>query len=383
MKNSNTRRQLLGNVRRAVIKVGASVLADLPVARVRALAADVAGLREGGIEVVMVTSGAIGMGMSRLDLKRRPRQLPLLQAASSVGQIALMQTYADAMTAHRIPTGQVMLTREDLREPARFLRARHTLMALLDYGVVPIINENDSVAVEEIGESDNDMLAAELPRLVEADLLALLTSAEGIYAAVPGARTARGAAAPGARGGTVVPLVRDIDELAQRLTESSSKQGVRRLLASKLRAAQVCATWGVPTLVASGIRPGVLGNILDDETIGTLLLPSRLRRSRKRWIAEDLQPRGSITVSEEARRALLDGNRSLQAAGVQRSEGAYQPGDAVRLLDGAGGEFARGLVAYSAGELERIKGKEPAEVEKVLGHRNYEEVVRRDDCVPL
>ncbi len=367
----NTRRQLLGNVRRAVVKVGASVLADLPVARIRALAADVAGLRGGGIEVVIVTSGAIGMGMSRLDLKRRPRQLPLLQAAAAVGQIALMQTYADAMAAHRIPTGQVLLTREDLHNPARFLRARHTVMALLDYGVVPLINENDSVAVEEIGASDNDLLAAELPRLVEADLLTLLTAAEGIYAASP------------RKGGQVVPLVRDIDELAERLTDGSSRQRVRRSLASKLRAAQMAAAWGVPTLVASGIRPGVLGNLLDDETIGTLLLPSRLRRSRKRWIAEDVEPRGAITVSEEARRALLDGHSSLQATGVQGSEGSYQAGDAVRLLDCGGGEFARGLIAYSAEELERIRGKEPVEAEKLLGNRNYEEVVRRDDCVPL
>jgi len=370
MKNNNARRQLLGNVRRAVVKVGASVLADLPVARIRALAADLAGLREGGIEVVIVTSGAIGMGMSRLDLKRRPRQLPLLQAAAAVGQVALMQNYADALAAHRIPTGQVMLTREDLQNPARFLRARHTLMGLLDYGVVPIVNENDSVAVEEISESDNDLLAAELPRLVEADLLTLLTAAEGIYAASP------------RRGGQVVPLVRDIDDLARRL-DGGSRRRLRQSLSSKIRAAQLAATWGVPTLVASGIRPGVLGNILDDETIGTLLLPSRLRRSRKRWIAEDLQPRGAITVSEDAKRSLLDGNRSLQAAGVQSSEGSYQAGDAVRLLDGEGGEFARGLVAYSAEELQRIKGKEPGDFEKLLGSRNYEEVVRRDDCVPL
>jgi glutamate 5-kinase len=367
----NVRRQLLGNVRRVVVKVGASVLAELPVARVRALAADIALLRGGGVEVVIVSSGSIGMGMARLDLKRRPRQMPLLQAAAAVGQVELMGTYEDALHAHRIPTAQVLLTRGDLDSAERFLRLRHTLMSLLDYGVVPVINENDSVAVEEIIGSDNDMLAARVPRLVEADLLAMLTAAEGIYAASP------------RKGGEVIALVEDIDALAQRVSDGISRGRVQRSLASKVRAAATAASDGVPTLVASGIRPGALANMLDDETIGTLLLPGRVRRSRKQWIADDLAPKGILVVCAEAHRALLEGRRSLQAQGIERCEGEFAVGDAVRVADPAGAEFARGLVSYGSGDLARVRGKEPAEIEHILGFRHSDEVVRRDDLVTL
>jgi glutamate 5-kinase len=367
----NTRRQLLGNVRRAVVKIGSSVLAELPVARIRALAADVALLREGGIDVVIVSSGSINMGMTRLDLKRRPRQMALLQAAAAVGQGLLVHTYEDALHAHRIPVAQVLLTREDLLNPARFLRARHALMALLDYGVVPVINENDSVAVEEIIDSDNDLLSAHLPRLVEADLLAMLTLAEGIYAASP------------RKGGEVIPLVENIDSLVQRVSEGMAKGKVQRSLASKVKVAQLVATDGVPTLIASGVRPGVLSNMLDDETAGTLLLPSRHRRSRKRWIAEDLTPKGHVQVTEESLQAILSGHRSLLASGVKNVEGNFRLGDAITVLDAAGNEFARGLVSYDAGELRRIKGLQSAEIEKLLGYKHSEEILHRDDLIIL
>jgi glutamate 5-kinase len=365
------RRKLLGNVRRAVVKIGTSVLTELPVARVRSLAADVALLREGGVEIVLVSSGSINLGMSRLDLKRRPRQLPLLQASAAVGQVMLMQTYEDALRAHRIPMAQVLISHDDLHDPGRFLRARHTLMALLDYGVVPVINENDSVAVEEILDSDNDLLAARTIRLVEADLLAMLTSAEGIFASSP------------RRGGGVITVVREIDTLAVSVTEGISRGKVQRSLVSKVRAAQMAATDGVATLVASGIRPGVLANILDDETIGTLLLPSRVRRSRKRWIADDVEPKGLVQISEEAHRSLVEGHHSLQTAGVLRTEGQYRLGDVVRVVDPSGADFGRGLVGFHSEELARIRGLEPAEIEKVLGSKSSDEVIRRDDLVIL
>jgi glutamate 5-kinase len=369
-----TRSQLLGNVRRAVVKVGSSVLTEKPVARIRALAADIALLRQGGLEVVMVSSGSVGLGMARLDLKRRPRQMPLLQAASAVGQISLMQTYQDALAAHGIEAAQVLLSHEDISDRAGFLRARHTLMALLDYGVVPVINENNSVAVCEIIESDNDMLAAKIPHLVEADALVMLTTAEGIYGTAP------------RRGGRVIPVVEDIDALANRVQQGTSAGagGPTRQVSvtSKVRAAQYASSYGVPTVVASGVRPGVLANILDDETIGTLLLPPSIRRSRKKWIADTLEPRGTLVVSREARQSLLEGNHSLLPTSVQGSEGEFQQGDAVRVRDEEG-EFARGLVGYNVDELSRIQGKEPDDIEKLLGYRHYEEVIRRDDLVIL
>jgi glutamate 5-kinase len=354
-----------------VVKIGTSVLIEQPVARIRALAAEVALLREGGVEVVVVTSGSVKLGMAKLGLKRRPRQMPLLQAASAVGQVLLMQTYEDALKAHEIEAAQVLLSHGDLSNRARFLRARHTLMALLDYGVVPVINENDSVAVREIIESDNDMLAARVPQLVEANLLVMLTTAEGIYATSP------------RRGGRVIPVVEEIDSLAGRIDKSAARKGVQRSLASKVRAAQFTASRGVPTVIASGIRPGVLSNILDDETIGTLLLPKDLMRSRKKWIAEDLEPRGTLHLTGGASRSLLEGKHSLLASGVQRSEGQFQQGDAVRVKGASGEEFARGLVGYSVEELTRIQGKEPEDIEKLLGYKHYDEVIRRDDLVIL
>jgi len=368
-----TRSQLLGNVRRAVVKIGTSVLVEQPVARIRALAADIGLLRQGGLEVLVVTSGSIALGMARLDLKRRPRQMPLLQAASGVGQVVLMQTYQDALSAHGIETAQVLLSHHDLTDRARFLRARHTLMALLDYGVVPVINENDSVAVREIMESDNDMLAARVPHLVEADVMVMLTTAEGIYATSP------------QRGGEVIPVVEDIDALVKRVQKGTTgpRQRTQRSLASKARAAQFAAGYGVPTVVASGVRPGVLANILDDETIGTLLLPPTVRRSRKKWIAEVLEPMGTLVVSKEARHLLLQGNHSLLPSGVQRSEGEFLQGDAVRVRDAAGEEFARGLVGYGVTELAHIQGRDPEDIERLLGYRHYEEVIRRDDLVIL
>lgn len=366
-----TRSQLLGNVRRAVVKIGTSVLMERPVARIRALAAELALLRQGGLEVLVVTGGSINLGMARLDLKRRPRQMPLLQAASAVGQVTLMQTYQDALMAHGIEAAQVLVSHEDLSDRARFLRCRHTLMALLDYGVVPVINENDSVAVCEIIESDNDMLAARIPHLVEADVVVMLTTAEGIYATSP------------RKGGRVIPVVHDIDTLASRISDGGSRQRVQRSLASKVRAAQVAGAYGIPTVVASGVRPGVLANILDDETIGTLLLPQAVRRSRKKWIVEDLEPQGTLTVSLDARRSLIQGNHSLLPTGVQGSHGRFLQGDAVRVLDENGEEFARGLVGYGLEELSRIQGKQPDDIEKLLGYRYYEEVIRRDDLVIL
>jgi glutamate 5-kinase len=281
-----------------------------------------------------------------------------------------MQTYEDAMSAHRIPMAQVLLTHAELDDSAGFLRARHALMALLDYGVVPVINENDAVAVEEILDTDNDLLAARVPRLVEGDLLVNLTTSEGIYATSP------------RRGGGVIPLVTDIKRLVDQVSKRSSRSS-QRSLAAKVHAAELTGAQGVPTLIASGVRTGVLSNILDDETLGTLIAPPRVRRSRKKWIAEDMTPAGTLLVLPEMHASLVKGNQSLLPAAVQRSEGSFRQGDAVRVLSADGEEFGRGLVGYSIDELSQIQGKSPDEIENLLGYKHYEEVIRRDDLVIL
>ncbi len=371
MKVQTTRSQTLGNVRRVVLQVSRSVLTDPPVARVRTLAAEIAHLSEGGIDVVIVTSGAIGMGTIGLGLKRRPQQLPLFQAASAVGQVALIHAWDDALAAHHIPVAQVMMTREELDDRLRFMRLRHTLMALLDYGVVPVVNENQSVSADEFTTRGTDMLAASLPRLVDADLLVMLTSAEGIYGAPP------------SRGGGVITLVNDIEALEARVNEGVSQGRVQPMLASKVKAARLAAEDGVPTVVASGVRPGALANLLDDDTVGTLLLPRRTLRSRKQWIAVDHEPAGALRVDQAARRSLMEEGRSLLCSGVTAVEGDFQAGEAIRVLNPDGDEFARGLSGYSAAELQKIRGKDPAEIETILGYHLYDEAIRKSDLVIL
>ena len=371
MKVQKTRSQALGNVRRVVLQVSRSVLTDPPVARVRTLAAEIAHLSEGGIDVVVITSGAIGMGTIGLGLKRRPRQLPLFQAASAVGQVALIHAWDDALAAHHIPVAQVMMTRDELDDRLRFLRLRHTLMALLDYGVVPVVNENQSVSADEFVTRGTDMLAACLPRLVDADLLVMLTSAEGIYGAPP------------SRGGGVITLVEDIDALEARVNEGVSAGRVQSMLATKVKAARLAAADGVPTVVASGLRPGALANLLDDDTVGTLLLPRRSLRSRKQWIAVDHQPAGSLQVDRAVRRSLVEGGRSLLCSGVMEVEGDFQAGEALRVADPEGIEFARGLSSYSAKELQQVRGEAPEEIETILGYRLYDEAIRKSDLVIL
>jgi glutamate 5-kinase len=226
------------------------------------------------------------------------------------------------------------------------------------------------VDVGEIIDSDNDLLAARMPRLIEADLLVVLTTAEGIYVTSP------------RKGGGVIPLVDDIDSLATRILKNGLRKETHSL-ASKIRAAQWAASEGVPTVVASGIRTGVLSNILDDETLGTLLLPSEVNRSRRKWIVDDLEPKGTLQVSSTAQCSLIKGNHSLMASDVQRSTGSFKPGDAVKVVDEFEKEFARGLISYSIDDLSRIQGKELDDIERLLGYKHYEEVIRRDDLVIL
>jgi glutamate 5-kinase len=367
------RRKLLSNVRRVVVKVGSSILAESPVARVRALAADVALLREGGLDVVLLASGALVLGLARLDLRRRPRQQPLLQAASAVGRVVAIRTFEDALSAHRIQAAQVLLTLFDLEQGERFLRARHALMALLDYGVVPVVQENDAAVPTALlpEGDDSDALAARLPRLCEADLLVLLTTAEGVFASSP-----RG-------GGEVVTTVTEIEALAAKVLAGVARGRVQRSLASKIQAARRAAGDGVPTVIASGVRPGALTALLDDDSVGTLVLPSRSRRSRKQWIAEVAEPRGAIQISEEARGALLAGPHGLGARAVRAVSGSFEVGDVVRLVTPDGVELARGLSGFGSVELARIAGKEPEENERFYGSKGSGEIVKRDDLVIL
>lgn len=356
-------------VRRVVLKAGSRILAEQIDERAAALAADIAWARERGVEVAFVSSGAIALGMRRLGITTRPHELAELQACAAVGQGQLMQRYDKAFSAHGLVVGQVLITHDDLASRGRFLSARRTLRALLDRGAVPIINENDTVAVEEIKFGDNDLIAALIANLVEADLLVVLTDVAGLL---------------DGPGGKLIPLVRDVAAEAGHATGSVSGVGSGGM-ASKVQAARAAGRFGVPTVVTSGRDAGPLQALLSGEERGTLFLaePERRLQARKHWIAYALRPVGTLVIDEGAVRALKELGKSLLPSGIREVRGDFALGDPVAITDASGREIARGLVEYGAAEVREIMGKRTSDIERILGYRSGDEVVHRDDLVLL
>jgi glutamate 5-kinase len=365
---------LLRRVRRAVVKIGSTVLAGpdgLRPARIRALAREIAALVAEGRQIVVVSSGAVAAGGPRLGGRRG--RLEWRQAAAAVGQPSLMATYERAFRRAQRTVAQVLLTHGDLADRRRYLNARHTLRALLALGTVPIVNENDTVAVEELRFGDNDNLSALTASLVEADLLVILSDVAGLHETDPRVdRTAR-----------LVPLARARDPHVARIAGPAASGVGTGGMASKVAAAAQAAAAGIPTLIAHGARSGVLAAVFDpDVEIGTLLLADGdpLGR-RKHWIAHALRPAGTLHLDAGAERALAPGGRSLLPSGVRAVEGAFGVGDCVRCLGPDGAEVARGLVNYAAAEVERIKGAHTRDIVKLLGYSASDEVIHRDDLV--
>ncbi len=366
-------RAALRGVRRVVVKIGSRLVAGHR-GMTGAVAADVRALRERGVQCVVVSSGAIAFGVRDLELPERPRDLPRLQAAAAVGQGRLVDEWRRAFSAHGLTAAQVLLTHDDVRSRGRYLNARHTLLALLDLGAVPVINENDTVSVDEIKFGDNDRLAALVCSLVEADLLVILTDVDGLYDADPAA------------GGHLIPEVRDIDREAVPVAGGTTSGVGTGGMASKVQAAKIAGRFGVPTIVASGRRARPVVPLVDGAPEGTVFWPSLSRlQSRKHWIAYALKPAGRLVVDAGARRALVEGGKSLLPSGVAAVEGSFEAGEAVAILEAGGGEFARGLSAYSSHEIEQIRGHRSDEIRDQLGMRSSygDEVVHRDDLVLL
>jgi glutamate 5-kinase len=364
-----TPRQTLGRAQRVVIKVGSRLLAESPAARPAVLADDMARLRrERDMQFIVVTSGAVALGSRMLGHTTRPRELPMLQAAAAVGQGRLLQYWEHAFAAHGIIIGQLLLTHDDIADRKRFLSGRHTLHALLDAGVVPVINENDSVAVEEIKYGDNDLLAALVCNLVSADALIILTDVDGLHDG----------------SGTRIPVIQDIDREAVPVATASRADGVGSGgMASKVQAAKAAARSGVMTVVAPGRRSSVVAEVLAGRDVGTLFLPEPSRMSsRKHWIAYGSKAMGRIVVDDGARRALIDEGRSLLPAGIVRVEGEFDLGDVVTVAT-EHGAFARGLAGYRSDDVRRIMGKRSADIEPTLGYKYLDAVMHRDDLVLL
>lgn len=372
------RQPWLGHVKRVVVKVGSGVLsrggAGLHRPTVAALASGLAALRARGIEVILVSSGAILAGMEALGLAARPRDLPVKQAAAAVGQSHLMRAYEEAFQPRGLRVAQILLTREDLRSRGRYLNARNTLFTLLRLAVVPVVNENDTVAVQEIQFGDNDTLSALVANLAEADLLVILTDTEGLFTADP-------RRSPAAR---LIPLVRPQDAVSSFCAEDAGSPASIGGMSSKVLAARRAAMVGIPTVVASGLRPDVLEAILRGEEAGTFFVPSRSRmQSRKRWLAFASQPRGGIVVDAGAKQALVAGGKSLLPSGIRATRRSFRAGDVVSLVDPEDREFARGLSNYSRDEVEKIKGLKSQQIAAVLGSKPYDEVVHRDNLAIL
>jgi len=370
-------RRALTKARRVVVKVGSNLVTAPGLGadpdRIERLAADVAAVRQDR-EVALVSSGAIATGMARLALAERPRSIPEKQAAAAVGQSALMWQYEIAFKRHGIAVGQVLLTAQDIGDRRRYLNARNTLLALLAFGVVPIVNENDTVAIEEIKVGDNDNLSALVASLVEADLLVVLTDVDGLYTADP----ARHAGAT--KLDTVEAITEEILAMAGAHDGGASVGG----MATKLQAAQKAAASGVPMVIASGREPGVLARILSGEAVGTCFVPKADRLgARKRWIAFAVSPQGRLMVDAGAVRALTRQGRSLLPSGVTAIDGEFGSGDVVAVADGESRDFARGLVNFDAGELRRISGAKTQEIEARLGYKSFDEVIHRDNLVIL
>jgi glutamate 5-kinase len=371
-------RRQLGRVRRLVVKAGTGLITRPGLGpdpeRIAALAAELASVREGR-ELVLVTSGAIATGMARLTLPERPRTIPEKQAAAAVGQSALMWHYEQAFKRHGVPVGQVLLTAHDISDRARYLNARNTLLALLRFGVLPVVNENDTVAVEEIKVGDNDNLSALVASLIDADLLVLLTDVDGLYTSDP----ARDPAA--VKLDTVDTITAEIERLVWRGTGAGSVGG----MATKLQAAQKAAAAGVPMVIASGRKQGVLARMLKGEAVGTYFAPKADRLgARKRWIAFAVPPQGRLAVDAGAVEALTRHGKSLLPSGIVKVDGDFAAGEVVGLLrEGDGREFARGLVNFDADELRKIQGAKTREIAQRLGYKSFDEAIHRDNLVLL
>lgn len=368
----------LGRARRIVVKVGSGLLTvpdgGASTERIAAVADEVARVRAGR-QVVLVTSGAIATGMARLGLAERPRSMPEKQAAAAVGQSALMWHYEAAFARYGIRVGQVLLTAQDLGDRARYLNARNTLLALLRFDVLPIVNENDTVAVEEIKVGDNDNLSALVASLIDADLLVLLTDVDGLYTDDP-------ARNPAARRLDVVEEVTDaILALGRQRAGGRSVGG----MTTKLQAARKAAAAGVPMVIADGRPAGVLARILAGEAVGTWFAPRPARlRARKRWIAFGAPAQGRLAVDAGAVAALTQRGTSLLPSGVIAVEGDFTAGEVVALTGpDRGREFARGLVGYDADEVRKLVGARTREIEARLGYRGPDEVIHRDNLVIL
>ena len=373
------RGQIISKVKKVVVKIGTGVLTTddgyIDKSQIKRLAEQVVELKKMGYDVVVVSSGAIGSGMGELGIEKRPSTLPELQAVAAIGQSKLISTYDECFKLHGYHAAQILLTREDFEDRQRYLNTCNTIHTLFQLNAIPVVNENDTISVDEIKFGDNDALSALMTNLLNAELLIILSSVDGLYDKYPTAKSKA----------TVIPVVENVSrEVKQLAFDSKTARGVGGMQ-TKLEAASIVTNAGEAVIIANGRMDNVLKRIMQGENIGTLFLPKEEKlASRKRWIGYTIKPKGKVYVDDGAARALSDKGKSLLASGILLVEGTFSKGDIVSICKGEKGViFARGLTNYSFEEIEKIKGRSTSDIAKILGYKLYDEVIHRDNMVIL
>jgi glutamate 5-kinase len=362
-------------MKRLVIKIGSNILASadkgLNTKRLKTIISDISSIIDGGYEIVIVSSGAIAAGLKKLGLKGKPQDIRLQQAAAAIGQSSLMWAYEHIFGRFDKNVAQVLLTRDDIANRLRYINAKNTLFTLMAYGVIPLINENDPIAVDEIKFGDNDMLAALAASLVEADMLIILSDVNGLYSKDPKLKTAK--------------LIKHVPEITPAIEKLAGGRGSAvgtGGMYSKLLAAKQATDHGIPVVIMNGRKSGMLARLADGRSVGTYFEPGKERLSSKKgWIAYGVRSRGAIYLDDGAVDALIHKGKSLLPSGITKIEGQFKVGDYIRCLNNEGKKIAKGLTNYSSEDLDKIKGKKTSEIESALGFKYSDEVIHRDNLV--
>ncbi|MGQ9842098.1 MAG: glutamate 5-kinase [Spirochaetota bacterium] len=364
------RSRFLKHVKTIVVKVGSSLITDesgISKKQVTRLVDDIVFLLKKKHRIVIVSSGAISAGSAVIKKKRNLCTIPEKQALAAIGQSILMDVYRECFNKYGYEVGQILLTEDDVKHRRRFLNARHTLNALLEMGVVPIVNENDSVVIKEIKFGDNDTLSAHVANIVQANLLVLLSDVDGFYWEECDSEP-------------VAEIYEINDEVKKRCRGAGSEHGTGGMH-TKIKAGEIVMQSGEMMIIANGRTEHILRRIMQGENIGTLFLGKTQLKSKKRWIAFNVKPKGKLIIDDGAVKALKENKKSLLAIGITQVEGNFDLGDAVEITDKKRNLIAKGIVNYTSKELEKIKGKSTPEIKKILGSKYYEEVINRDDLI--
>jgi len=367
-----TRKEILKDTKRILVKIGSGVLTGedgLDLEIIEDLVNEIADFSKKGYQFVLVSSGAIASGMQRMGFKTRLQSMPQKQAAAAIGQGRLMRVYSNAFGKHDLVVSQILLTMSDLTDRQRFLNTRNTLSVLMEWNVIPIINENDTVAIEEIRFGDNDNLAAMMANIMEANLLINLTNTKGLYDRNPKEAKSK-----------LIPLVREITKEIEDAASSEADPVGMGGMKSKVIAARKVSASGIPYIIAHGKTRGIIRDILEGKETGTLFLPmGHHMKSKKYWIAFTLRSRGKIYVDGGAEQAIVNQGKSLLPSGIVNVEGDFHVGDPVTCVAADGSTIAKGLVNYSSQDINRIKGLQTSRIEQVLGSKPYDEIIHRDN----